>query len=104
MRGKAEVGAAELRENLKSEFKVNIPYHRIFDGKKKALDIIQGKWNHSFHMLYSFKAEVEKTSPGNVVEIDHEIVRGKMKTSRGKQYKSGDKHCFGRCFVCFKAC
>ena len=84
MRDKGEVGAAELRQNLKLEFKVDIPYHQIFDGKKKALDIIQGKWNDRFHMLFSFKVEVEKTSPGSVVEIDHELVRGKMKTPRGK--------------------
>ena len=42
-----------------------------------ALDFIQGKWNDSFHMLYSFKAQVEKTSPGSVVDIDYEVVKGR---------------------------
>ena len=41
-----------------------------------ALEFIQGKWNDSFHMLYSFKAQVEKTSPGSVVDIDYEVVNG----------------------------
>ena len=51
-----------------------------------------------FRLLYTFKAEVEKTSPGSVVEIDYHkeeyIVEGKRK----------EKNCFRRAFVCFKAC
>ena len=42
-----------------------------------ALDFIQGKWTDSFHMLYSFKDEVEKTSPGSVVDIGYEFVKGR---------------------------
>ena len=49
-------------------------------------------------MLYSFKGEVERTSPGSIVDIDHHTVeytfRGVTKT----------KECFRRVFVCFEAC
>ena len=61
-----------------------------------ALDFIQGKWTDSFHMLYSFKAEVEKTSPGSVVNIDYEVVKGRERSrggsgiSRQIRYASGD--------------
>ena len=90
------VGPAELRKNLSEKFDVVVPYHRVFDGKEMALDLIQGKWNDSFHVLYSFKAEIEKTSPGSVVDIDYELVRGREKTSRGKKYRMADKKCFRR--------
>ena len=32
-----------------------------------------GDWANTFGMLYNFKAEVEKRSPGIVVEIDTEV-------------------------------
>ena len=55
-------------------------------------------------MLYSFEAELEKTSPGSVVDIDYEFVMGRVKISRGKKYMMADKRCFRRCFVFLKAC
>ena len=101
---KPEVGAAALREKLEKKFVVQFPYNRVFDGKEIALDMIQGNWNDSFTMLYSFKAEVEKTSPGSVVDIDYELVRGRPKISRGVKYVMADKKCFRRCFVCLREC
>ena len=98
------IGPSGLRRKLQEKFNVVIPYHRVFDGKEMALDLIQGKWNDSFHLFYSFKAKVEKASPGSVVDIDYELVRGKLKVSRGKKYQMADKKCFRRCFVCLKAC
>jgi hypothetical protein len=98
------VGATELRRKLSDKFDVVIPYNRVYDRKEMALDLMQGKWNDSFHMLYSFKGEVEKTSPRSVVDIDYEFVRGTTKISRGKKYMLADKRCFRRCFVCLKAC
>src|SRR4051812_39012587 len=79
------IGPAELRTKLNEKFNVMIPYHRVFDGKEMALDFIQGKWTDSFHMLYSFKAEVEKTSPGSVVDIDYKVVKIKRKGLKGGQ-------------------
>ena len=34
---------------------------------------LYGDWANTFRMLYSFKAEVEKRSPGSVVEIDTKV-------------------------------
>ena len=34
---------------------------------------LYGDWANTFRMLYNFKAEVEKRSPGSVVEIDTEV-------------------------------
>ncbi|XP_073365844.1 uncharacterized protein [Aegilops tauschii subsp. strangulata] len=71
---------------------------RIFNAREKALDRINGQWNDSFQLLYTFKAEVEMASPGSVVEIDKHTVPFKIK---GKSFQ---KECFRRAFVCFKAC
>ena len=70
----------------------------MFYAKEMALDRINGPWNESFHLLYTFKAEVEMASPGSVVEIDKHTVQYKI---RGKTM---EKECFRRAFVCFKAC
>ena len=45
-----------------------------------------------------------KKSPGSVVDIDYELVRGKLKVLRGQKYQMADRKCFRRCFVCLKAC
>ncbi|KAE8776103.1 hypothetical protein D1007_51328 [Hordeum vulgare] len=66
--------------------------------QERALDRINGPWNESFQLLYTFKAEVETASPGSVVEIDKHTVKYKLKG------KTMENECFGRAFVCFKAC
>jgi hypothetical protein len=56
------IGPAELISKLSKNLYVVIPYHRVFDGKEMALDLMQGKWDDHFHMLCSFKDEVKKIS------------------------------------------
>ena len=93
-----QVGPKELQKNIKDKFKIDLPYMRLFNGKQHAMDSIYGNWQESFQLLYSFKGEVERTSPGSIVDIDHHTVeytfRGVTKT----------KECFRRVFVCFEAC
>ena len=69
-----QVGTKELQKKLKEKFKIEVPYMRVFNGKQHAMDSIYGNWQGSFKLLYSFKAEVEKTSPGSIVDIDHHSV------------------------------
>ena len=33
-----------LQDELKKKYSVDVPYHRVFRGKMRALDIIYGKW------------------------------------------------------------
>ena len=56
-------------------------------------------WDESFQLLYTYKAEVEKASPGSVVEIDHHNL-----SYKGKSGKMIEKTNFRRAFVSFKAC
>ncbi|KAM0837975.1 hypothetical protein ACQ4PT_061289 [Festuca glaucescens] len=58
-----QVGTKELQKKLKEKFKIEVPYMRVFNGKQHAMDSIYGNWQESFKLLYSFKGEVEKTSP-----------------------------------------
>ena len=94
----SEVGPTELQKNLKKKYGLAVPYMRVFYGKQMALDNIYGKWVDSFQLLYTFKAEVEKASPGSVVTIDKHTVQYKLNG------KSRQKECFRRVFVSFKAC
>ncbi|KAE8818050.1 hypothetical protein D1007_04151 [Hordeum vulgare] len=90
-REKPELSVA-LHGKLFEKYKIEIPYMRIFNAREKALDRINGQWNDSFQLLYTFKAEVEMASPGSVVEIDKHTVQFKIK---GKSFQ---KECFRRAF------
>ena len=98
LREEPGLGPTALHGKLFEKYKIEIPYMRIFNAREKALDRINGQWNDSFQLLYTFKAEVEMASPGSVVEIDKHTVPFKIKG------KSFEKECFRRAFVCFKAC
>ena len=64
------LGSTSLHGKLFDKYKIVVPYMKIFYGKEIALDRINGPWNESFQLLYTFKAEVEAASPGSVVEIE----------------------------------
>ena len=75
----------QLQTDLKKKYGVELPYMRVFYGKQMAIDKIYGKWTESFHLLYTFKAEVEKASPGSVVYIDKHTVEFENKWSEKVQ-------------------
>jgi hypothetical protein len=93
------LGPTTLIKLISDKVNINIPYMRMFYAKEMALDRINGPWNESFQLLYTFKAEVEIASPGSVVAIDKHTVLYKLKSGRIMQKKY-----FRRAFVCFKAC
>ena len=63
----------------------------MWEGKQLALKGLHGSWENSFSMLWNFKAELEATCPGSIVEIDCK------KKKDGRVY-------FARMFVAIKAC
>ena len=83
-------GPKELQATLKKRYSMEIPYHRVFRGKEKALDMIHGKWNDSYDLLPTYRAELLKSVPGSVVELDTEEHQGDV--------------CFRRFFVALKPC
>ena len=70
LRDSPSMGAKELRKKLHEEHSVTISYDTGWRGKEKALAEVYGKWEESFEMLYRWKAEVLKRSPGSFVEIE----------------------------------
>ena len=90
-----QVGTKEIQKNINDKFKIDLPYMRVLNGKQKAMESIYGNWHESFKLLYSFKAEVERTSPGSIVDIDHHTVEYTLKGV------TRTKECFRSVFVCF---
>jgi len=63
----------------------------VWEGRQRALVGLHGTWEDSFKMLWHFKAELEATCPGSIVEI------------HCKKKKDGRVY-FSRMFVAIKAC
>jgi hypothetical protein len=85
---KPSMGEKELQKELYKQYKMDIPCQRVFRGKEKALDIIYGKWDGSYNLLPSYKAELNRYAHGSVVELDIEVHKGEI--------------CFRRFFVALK--
>ena len=58
--------------------------------RKKALDMIFGKWDDSYDLLPTYRAELLKSVLGSIVELD-------MKNHHGNV-------CFRRFFLALKPC
>ena len=78
----ATVGATKLQRRLKDEYKILIPYMRVWNGKNLALDKLYGSYNKSFDNLYRFKAQLDETCPGSFVVIDHHTINKKIRFNR----------------------
>jgi hypothetical protein len=90
-----QVGTKELQKSLKENFKIELPYMRVFNGKQHTIESIYGNWQESFKLLYSFKSKVERTSPGSIVDIDDHFVKYTLRrVTMTKEY-------FRRVFVFF---
>jgi hypothetical protein len=92
------IGVSALIEKIHEKYRIKVPYMRVSYGREKALDKLVGKWADSFHELYTFKSEIERCSPGSVVDIDKHTVQYKVKGV------TKEKECFRRFFLSFKAC
>lgn len=93
VRENSNISVTQLQTDLKKKYGVELPYMRVFYGKKMAIDNIYGKWTESFHLLYTFKAEVEKASPGSVVHIDKHTVEFEKKVTEGPRSVLGEPLC-----------
>jgi hypothetical protein len=80
----------ELQAELKKKYKLDVLYDRVFRGKETALDMINRKWDDSYTLLPTYQAELIKSMPNSVVEMDTEVHNGDV--------------CFRRFFVALKPC
>ncbi|KAM0839800.1 hypothetical protein ACQ4PT_060075 [Festuca glaucescens] len=53
------IGVSKLIEKIHEKYRIKVPYMRVSSGREKAMDKLVDKWADSFHLLYTFKAEVE---------------------------------------------
>jgi hypothetical protein len=90
LRTEPNIGATDLQKRLKDEYKVTTGYQTVWRAKEKAMDKLYGTWGESFQNLWNFKAEIEKRSPGSIVEVD-------VKSEGGKVY-------FCRFFMALRPC
>lgn len=84
------LGAKELRRRLKESHKVEVTYRKVYLGRQRAMDKLYGPWSCSFDNLFRFKAQIEDSSPGSFVVIDHHTINNKIR--------------FNRLFFALKAC
>jgi hypothetical protein len=68
------IGLMALIKRIHEKYSIVVPYMMVYYDKEMALDRIYGPWKDSFNLLYTFKAKVEKTCQGSVVEIDNHTV------------------------------
>ena len=81
-----KMGPVALRGKLKKKYLVDVPYDRVARGKLRALNMIYGKWDESYELLPTYQAEILRSVPGSVVELETEEHNGDV--------------CFMRFFVC----
>jgi hypothetical protein len=85
-----KIGPKALQKRLEEQYHLRLSYWVVWDGRNMALEQLKGKWDDSFEHIFSFKAKVEKTNPGSLVDIEYEQV--------GKKFR------FTRMFIALKAC
>ena len=85
------ITAKRLKIDLEKLYPIKLNYTTVWKAKQRAMKELYGDWANTFRMLYNFKAEVEKRSPGSVVEIDTEV------TADGKVF-------FSKFFMALKPC
>ena len=57
------------KKTLQDEQKCQIHYDTVWKGRQIALRELYGNWEESFQLLFNWRAEVLKKSPGSVIEI-----------------------------------
>lgn len=90
LRDDPTLGPKQLHDELKKTYKIDVPYDRVFRGKERALDMINGKWDDSYDLLPTYRDELLRSIPGSIVELDTEEHNGDV--------------CFRRFFVALKPC
>jgi hypothetical protein len=80
----------DCKDKLEGGYGIKLKYSKAWSGMKVALEQIHGKYEESFQLLFNWAAEIEKSSPGSLVEIELEKVEKKQR--------------FRRIFVALKPC
>jgi hypothetical protein len=86
-------GPKAVKEKLEGDYGIKIKYSKAYSVLQLALQQIHGKYEESFKLLFNWKAQMEITCPGSLIEIDVKKVG-----------KAGKRKRFKRIFVVLKPC
>ena len=75
---------------MEVDYGIKLKYSNAWSGMKCALEQIHGTYEESFQLLFNWAAEIQKVSPGNLVQIELQ--------------KVGKKNRFKRIFVALRPC
>ena len=76
------LSAKKLQKRLQKQYNVDLSYWKVWSAKKSTMNDLHGTWEEGFTMLWRFKAALEESCPGSIVEIDCKKIDGKC-TSQG---------------------
>ena len=62
-------GPKDCKEKLERDYGIKLKYSKAWSGMKVALEQIHGKYEESFQLLFNWKAQIEQSSPGSIVQI-----------------------------------
>jgi hypothetical protein len=63
-------GPKQAKEKVEGDFGIKFKYSKVYSGVQLAMQQIHDKYLESFKMLFNWKAQMEITCPGSIVEID----------------------------------
>ena len=82
-------GQGDCKDKLEGDYGIKLKYSKAWSGMKVALEQIHGKYEESFQLLFNWATQIEKVSPGSLIEIELEKV---------------GKNRFKRIFIALKPC
>ena len=82
-------GPKDAKDKLEGDYGITLKYSKAWSGLKLAIEQIHGTYEESFQLLFNWKAQIEMSSPGSIIEIELEGTK---------------KNRFKRIFVALKPC
>ena len=75
-------GAKDAKEKVEGDYGIKLKYSKAWSGLKLALEQVHGKYEEIFQFLFNWKAQMEISAPGSVIEINLERKNKKMRFRR----------------------
>ena len=99
VREKPSISVAQLQSDIKTKWGYHVPYHRVWEGKRKALARVFGDWDDSYKLLPRWLYMIKHTNPGTRVEW-----RIKSTPTEGHAILTSVFWAFGPCIEAFNRC
>ena len=78
MKGNPTKGPKDCKDKLEGGYGIKLKYSKAWSGMKVALEKIHGQYEESFQLLFNWKAHIEQSSHGSIVQIELERVQKKQ--------------------------